>query len=219
MRAGFYCWAAGGIRESSKDREWGKKEKSRKCGSKMEERERNIGGRGRKRTKVWGGGGWGGDAEVGSGACRLSGVCYLWSKCTLAFLLSTPQMQLDSLLAKQTQMKWLLNDFLSNPPRQHKPSIWSLLFPSLSPRLFSPFLQTLFPHFSLDSFCRFSCVFLFDLLFLWSPLSSIFSRVNPCTPHLFSWLHSFTNCPFNIKSLQEWKQRHCRCEYLTFRAQ
>lgn len=157
----------------------------------MEGRERGIlGGRWRKWTKVWRGGGRGGDAEVGSGACRLSGVCYLWSKCTLAFLLSTPQMQLDSLLAKQTQMKWLLNDFLSNPPRQHKPSIWSLLFPSLSPRLFSLFLQTSFPHFSL----WFSLsVFLSSYLicfFLWSLLSSIFSCVNPFSLHLFSCLHS-----------------------------
>lgn len=57
---------------------------------------------------------WGG----GSGDYRLSGVFHLWFKCTLAFLLSSPQMQLDSSLAKQ--MKWLLNDFLGNPPRQRK---------------------------------------------------------------------------------------------------
>lgn len=106
----------------------------------------------------------------GSGEYRLSGVFYLWSKCTLAFLLSTPQMQLDSSLAKQTQMKWLLNDFLGNPPRQRKPSIWSLLFPSLprsltliplsSLSLLSPFFPTsltLIFHPDL-------CVFLFDLL-------------------------------------------------------
>lgn len=150
-----------------------------------------LGGRWRKWSKVWRGGGRGGDAEVGSGACRLSGVCYLWSKCTLAFLLSTPQMQLDSLLAKQTQMKWLLNDFLSNPPRQHKPSIWSLLFPSLSPLVCSPSFFKYHFHISyFDSSCQFSCVFLFDLLFLWSPLASIFSCVNPFSLHLFSCLHS-----------------------------
>lgn len=154
-----------------------------------EERERDIRGRWRKWTKLWRGGGWGGDAEVGSGACRLSGVCYLWSKCTLAFLLSTPQMQLDSLLAKQTQMKWLLNDFLTNPPRQHKPSIWSLLFPSLSPVCSPSFFKHHFHISHFDSSCQFFCV-LFYLLFLWSPLSSIISCVNPFSLHLFSCLHS-----------------------------
>lgn len=69
--------------------------------------------------------------EGRSGVYRLSGVFYLWSKCTLAFLLSSPQMQLEFSLAKQTQMKWLLNDFLGNSPQQHKPSIWNLLFLSL----------------------------------------------------------------------------------------
>lgn len=141
------------------------------------ERERDIGRRWRKWTKVWRGGGRRGAAEVGSGACRLSGVCYLWSKCTLAFLLSTPQMQLDSLLAKQTQMKWLLNDFLSNPPRQHKPSIWSLLFPSLSPRLFSLFLQTSFPHFSLWFFLS---VFLCLLIWFAFPLISTLFYIFMC---------------------------------------
>lgn len=150
------------------------------------ERERGIlGGTWRKWTKVWRGGGRRGDAEVGPGACRLSGVCYLWSKCTLAFLLSTPQMKLDSLLAKQRQMKWLLNDFLSNPPRQHKPSIWSLLFPSLSPVCSPSFFKHHFHISHFDSSCQFSCVFLFDLLFLWSPLSPIFSCVNPFFPAPF----------------------------------
>lgn len=152
----------------------------------MEERGRGIlGGRWRKWTKVWRGGGRGGDAEVGSGVCRLSGVCYLWSKCTLAFLLSTPQMQLDSLLAKQTQMKWLLNDFLSNPPRQHKPSIWSLLFPSLSPRLFSLFLQTSFPHFSLWFFLS---VFLSSYLicFFFDLCSLLYFHVQIPFPRTFS---------------------------------
>lgn len=89
------------------------------------------------------------DAEVGSGDYRLSGVFHLWSKCTLAFFLSTPHMQLDSSLAKQTQMKWLLNDFLGNPPRQRKPSIWSLLS---HPLLLSPLplLSSLFPFPSLQ---------------------------------------------------------------------
>lgn len=177
-----------------------RKKKLRECGSKMEERERgDIRGkmkkvkqsvkRRRTRRRCWG----------GIWCCRLSGVCYLWSKCTLAFLLSTPQMQLDSLLAKQTQMKWLLNDFLSNPPRQHKPSIWSLLFPSLSPLVCSPsFFKHHFHISYFDSSCQFSCVFLFDLLFLWSPLASIFSCVNPFSLHLFSCLHS---CLFSLSFL------------------
>lgn len=95
------------------------------------EKERGIEGKkARQQAKVW-------EHEMvcggGSGDYRLSGVFYLWSKCTLAFLLSSPQMQLDSSPAKQTQMKWLLNDFLGNPPQQRKPSIWSLLFQSLPP--------------------------------------------------------------------------------------
>lgn len=121
--------------------------------------------------------GW--DEEGGSGDYRLSGVFYLWSKCTLAFLLSSPQMQLDSSLAKQTQMKWLLNDFLGNPPRQRKPSIWSLLFPPLS--LSSS--QLSFPYFTIwfSACCRlyfdlltfsfpldFSCLDYFHVFHLWS---------------------------------------------------
>lgn len=112
------------------------------------------------------------DAEVGSGDYRLSGVFHLWSKCTLAFFLSTPHMQLDFSLAKQTQMKWLLNDFLGNPPRQRKPSIWSLLSPPLLS--FPPlFLSSLFPFpslhpsspdFSLWFLVIFPHVFFFDLL-------------------------------------------------------
>lgn len=80
-----------------------------------------------RRARVWGE--ESGMRRWGSGDYRLSRVFHLWSKCTLAFFLSTPHMQLDSSLAKQTQMKWLLNDFLGNPPRQRKPSIWSLLPP------------------------------------------------------------------------------------------
>lgn len=136
-----------------------------------------------------------GDAEVGSGDYRLSGVFYLWSKCTLAFLLSTPHMQLDSSLAKQTQMKWLLNDFLGNPPRQRKPSIWSLLFPSLSSTLLSPlplFLFTHHLHISHFDFLSFlpaysSLICLLVFLF-WSPLSYFFflckSLFLHCLPYL-----------------------------------
>lgn len=138
------------------------------------------------------GGGRGRDAEVGSGAYSLSGVFYLWSKCSLAFLLSTPQMQLDSLLAKQTQMKWLLNDFLSNPPRQHKPSIWSLLsppsVPPLSWTIISTFLPLIFPvSFPVSSYLICSSFDLHSYIF---PCVNPFSSLHPffC---LHSWLLSF----------------------------
>lgn len=125
-----------------------------------------------------------GDAEVGSGDYRLSRVFHLWSKCTLAFFLSTPHMQLDSSLAKQTQMKWLLNDFLGNPPRQRKPSIWSLLslpsppLPSSSPLsssslLFTHHLQI--SHFDFSSFFHtYSSLICLLVSLFWSPLSSFF---------------------------------------------
>lgn len=128
--------------------------------------------------------GW--DEEGGSSDYRLSGVFYLWSKCTLAFLLSTPQMQLDSSLAKQTQMKWLLNDFLGNPPRQRKPSIWSLLFPSLPLLLLLLFLSLfsspISPYFSL----WFSVIFpVYSFCFAW------FSFSFDLYCHIFSCLNSF----------------------------
>lgn len=161
---------------------------------------RGWGGSGRKRRESeWGMEGrkarkwakvWEDEMGGGSGDYRLSGVFYLWSKCTLAFLLSTPQMQLDSSLAKQTQMKWLLNDFLGNPPRQRKPSIWSLLFPSLPPSLssfsspsfsspiFSIFLTLISCHFFLCIRLWFACFsFSFDLY------CHTFARVNPFFLH------------------------------------
>lgn len=127
-------------------------------GRRRGEKERGIEWRkARKRAKVWEDWGVG-----GTGDYRLSGVFYLWSKCTLAFLLSSPQMQLDSSLAKQTQMKWLLNDFLGNPPRQRKPSIWSLLLPSLPSSSFS---FPLSPHSSSPYFSLWFSV-IFPVLFI-----------------------------------------------------
>lgn len=171
-----------------KIRKWGENwERLGRVGGKKGEKERGIEERkARKRAKVWE------DKRVGgSGDYRLSGVFYLWSKCTLAFLLSSPQMQLDSSLAKQTQMKWLLNDFLGNPPRQGKPSIWSLLFPSLPPTLLLFLLTHILhiPHFDFLSFSLcillwFACfsfsfhlychIFLLEFLFLYSDLLYFF---------------------------------------------
>lgn len=154
-----------GIKWERLEREWEEK---------GGERERIEGKKARKWASVW-------EDEMrsgGSGDYRLSGVFYLWSKCTLAFLLSTPQMQLDSLLAKQTQMKWLLNDFLGNPPRQRKPSIWSLLFPSLPP-FFSSVLP-LFPHPSSSYFLLWFSVI--------SPL--YFSMI--CSSFFFFWSLLYT---------------------------
>lgn len=139
------------------------------------ERERGIEGKkARWRAKVWED-----EMEGGSGDYRLSGVFYLWSKCTLAFLLSSPQMQLDSSLAKQTQMKWLLNDFLGNPPRQRKPSIWSLLFHPLplSPPSFLFFLLPIFSLLLTLILCQFPVCFSLIWLHFFcisSPLSCIF---------------------------------------------
>lgn len=142
---------------------------------------------------------WGGE---GSGEYRISGVFYLWSKCTLAFLLSSPQMQLDSSLAKQTQMKWLLNDFLGNLSRQRKPSIWSLLVSSL-PLLF---LLTHLRHVSHFAFLSFSCVFFFDLLafpfHLYCHIFFLF-RLFSCTPCLicFTSFPCLNSCLFCFVSL------------------
>lgn len=106
-------------------------------------------------------------------------------------------MQLDSSLAKQTQMKWLLNDFLGNLPRQHKPSIWSLLFPSLSPVSSPSFSSPNISIFLTLIFCHFSCVFFFDLLALLSLLIStviFLSCVNPfCAgKRIYTFLIHFT---------------------------
>lgn len=119
-------------------------------------------------------------------------------------------MQLDSSLAKQTQMKWLLNDFLGNPPRQRKPSIWSLLFPSLSPVSSPSFSSPIISIFLTLIFCHFPCVFFFDLLALLSLLIStviFLSCANPfsCAPFLihftFFSLSRLDSCLFCFVAL------------------
>lgn len=80
-------------------------------------------------------------------------------------------MQLEFSLAKQTQMKWLLNDFLGNPPRQRKPSIWSLLFHSLGLSI-----PSLLPH--LLYFLSFFIHFVFGLF--------LFRLIVPSCPGLYS---------------------------------
>lgn len=115
-------------------------------------------------------------------------------------------MQLDSSLAKQTQMKWLLNDFLGNPPRQRKPSIWSLLSPSLPPSLppypsrlclpfsspiISRFLTLISRHFSPRILLWFACSSRsFDLHC--HTFFSLCKSPFPALPYLLAAVHAFS---------------------------